>query len=481
MRRRAGRESGMLSNPILIGALTVLATIVAVTLAYQANNGLPFVPKYTLYLQMRNASEVTRNGEVHMGGALVGTVTKVTPVRDSAGTPIALLTLKLNKDVQPLPVDSTFDVRLKGAIGLKYIDLTKGTSTQTYKDGAIVPFSHAHAEVDLDEVLSMFDPPTRTGIRESTAGFSDALAGRGSNINDAIGAFVPLLHDLGPVAQNLASPQTDLGGFFRGLEAFSGALEPVAQAQASLYVNLDTTFRALAPVAVPFLQNWISETPPTFQTVINDSPSEQAFLLNTAALFSELRPGFATLNQSAPVLADAFAAGTRNLPGTKVLNAELLSLARRLQTYAQTPAVTEGIDRVTLTAKSLRSPLSFLTPMQSTCNYVSLFLRNTASTVSERFGNGTALRFNAVVIDDVLGGEAVPASKPYSKLNTSDPNYNGESGPIHVNPYPNTASPGQKPRECAAGNEPYVATQFLIGNPPGNLGTHTEKTKRPKG
>ena len=37
----------MLGNPILIGALTVLATIVAVTLAYQANNGLPFVPKYT--------------------------------------------------------------------------------------------------------------------------------------------------------------------------------------------------------------------------------------------------------------------------------------------------------------------------------------------------------------------------------------------------------------------------------------------------
>jgi len=70
---RTRREPGMLSNPILIGALTVLATIVAVTLAYQANNGLPFVPKYTLYLQMRNASEVTRNAEVHMGGALVGT------------------------------------------------------------------------------------------------------------------------------------------------------------------------------------------------------------------------------------------------------------------------------------------------------------------------------------------------------------------------------------------------------------------------
>ena len=252
MRNQAARGSGMLSNPILIGALTVLVTIIAVTLAYQANNGLPFVPRYTLYLQMANASEVTRNVEVHMGGSLVGTVTKVDPARDAAGTPIALLTLKLNKDVEPLPVDSKFNVRLKGAIGLKYLDLTKGTSTQTYRDGSTVPLTQSSSEVDLDQVLSMFDPATRKGIQESTIGFSDALASRGSDINDAIGAFRPLVRDLQPVAHNLASPKTDLGGFFRGLEAFSGALAPVAQTQADLYTNLDTTFRAIAPVAEPY-------------------------------------------------------------------------------------------------------------------------------------------------------------------------------------------------------------------------------------
>jgi ABC-type transporter Mla subunit MlaD len=481
MRRQPGRRSGPLANPTLVGALTVLVTIVAVTLAYQANNGLPFVPRYTLHLQMSDASEVTRNVEVHMGGALVGTVTNIEPARDASGVPIALLTLTLNKDVQPLPVDSTFDVRLKGAIGLKYLDLVKGTSTRTYSNGATVPLTQSRSEVDLDQVLSMFDPRTRVGVQKSTVGFSDALAGRGVDINDAIGAFVPLVRDLGPVAHNLASPRTNLGGFFRGLEAFSGALAPVARTQADLYVNLDTTFRALAPVAVPFLQDWIKQTPPTFNTVIDDSRREQAFLLDTAGLFSELRPGFATLRQSAPVLADAFAAGARNLPGTKALDARLLSLSQRLERYAHTPAVSGGLDRLTLTVKSLRSPLAFLTPAQATCNYVSLFLRNTGSLLSERFGNGTALRFNVVVIDDVLGGEAVPSSRPYtSEVPTgSASGNNGESGPLHVNPYPNTASPGQK-HECAAGNERYTAGS-LIGNPPGNLGTQTEKTTRPKG
>ncbi len=347
----------MLSNPILIGALTVLATIAAVTLAYQANNGLPFVPKYHLNLQIRNASELTHGAEVHMGGALVGNVTTITAARDAKGQPIALLKLSLNKTVQPLPADSTFNVRLKGAIGLKYLEVNPGTSVRTFPSGATVPVSQASSEVDLDQVLSMFDPKTAEGIRETTIGFSDALAGRGTGINNAIGAFVPLLRNLLPVATNLASRQTDLAGFFRGLESFSGAVAPVAQTQADLYVNLDTTFRALAPVAVPFLQNWISETPPTFQTVISDSPSLQAFLLNTAGLFSELRPGFATLNQSAPVLADAFAAGTKNLPGTTALNARLVTLAKRLQTYGETPAVNQGLDRITATVKSLRSPL----------------------------------------------------------------------------------------------------------------------------
>ena len=47
---------------------------------------------------------------------------------------------------------------------------------------------------------------------------------------------------------------------FGGSLPFSGApfqLKAVftSQTQADLYVNLDTTFRAIAPVAVPFLQD----------------------------------------------------------------------------------------------------------------------------------------------------------------------------------------------------------------------------------
>jgi ABC-type transporter Mla subunit MlaD len=467
----------MFSNPILIGALTVLVTVAAVTLAYQADNGLPFVPKYSLHVQIADAEELTHGGEVHMGGALIGLVTSIDPSRDAAGQPIALLNLSLDKNVEPLPRNSTFEVRLKGSIGLKYLDVIKGNSSSTWPSGATVPLGHSGADTDLDQVLGMFNPPTRKGVTDSTIGFSNALAGRGLSINNAIGAFVPLVTDLGPVMVNLGSHKTDIAGFFHGLESFSSAVAPVATTQADLYTNLDTTFRALAGIAYPYLQNWISETPPTFETVIQDSPAEQSFLTDTASLFADRRPGFATFPKSAPVLADAFEEGARNLPGSERLDQRLVTLSQTLEHYGQNPTIQQGLVRLTLTAHSLRSPLSFLTPAQSTCNYVTLFLRNIASSLSEPLVDGTALRFYVITIDDVAGGEAVPSQKLYTTPDTSSQD---EHGPVHLNAYPNTDSPGQLPLECAAGNEPFSAAHSVIGNPPGDLGTKTEKTTRPK-
>ena len=140
---------------------------------------------------------------------------------------------------------------------------------------------------------------------------------------------MPLVTDLGPVARNLASPATGLGGFFRGLESYSAALAPVAETQATLFTNLNTTFRALASVAVPSLQQTISQTPPTFEATIAETPVIRPFLTDTASLLHQLRPGFATLPQSAPVLADTFAIGTRTLPPTAELDARTVSLPRR--------------------------------------------------------------------------------------------------------------------------------------------------------
>jgi ABC-type transporter Mla subunit MlaD len=467
---RGRREPGLAGNPILIGALTVLVTIVAVTLAYNATNGLPFVPTYKLHVQAANAEELTHGTDVTMGGARVGVVSSVTPARGANGRPIALLNLNLYNNIKPLPVDSRFDIRLKGAIGLKYLQISLGHASRGYRNGATVPLRQTTSEVDFDQVLSMFNPPTAKGVTDSTIGFGEALAGRGYDINNAIGAFIPLVTDLGPVASNLASSSTDLAGFFRGLESYTGALTPVAQTNATLFTNLNTTFRALAGVARPYLQGTISQTPPAFEATIANTPVIRPFLRDTASLLHQFRPGFATLNQSAPVLADTFAIGTRTLPPTADLDRRTVTLSKVVRNFGQNTVVQGGIDRLTLTMNRLGPPLRFLTPVQSSCNYVTLFLRNISSLLSEHVSQGTFLRFVPIAIDDLPGRESEPSTHPYTGP------VKGASGPVHSNPYPYTDSPGQ-PAECAAGNETFTSGQAAFGNPSGHLRLATEKTK----
>ena len=48
------RQQPAFANPVLIGAVTVLVAIVAVFLAYNANNGLPFVPTRELKVDIPN-------------------------------------------------------------------------------------------------------------------------------------------------------------------------------------------------------------------------------------------------------------------------------------------------------------------------------------------------------------------------------------------------------------------------------------------
>jgi ABC-type transporter Mla subunit MlaD len=474
MKRRRGREPSLAGNPVLVGALTVLVTLVAVTFAYNATNGLPFVPVYSLHVQATNAEELAHGDDVTMGGSRIGVVRSVTASHNAAGRPIALLNVNLKKTVEPLPVNSTFTIRLKGAIGLKYLQITLGHGNRNFPNGATVPISQSSSEVDFDQVLSMFTPPTRVAVAASTVGFGTALAGRGGDLNNAIGAFLPLFADLGPVTRNLAAPRTDLAGFFRGLGRYSDALVPVAQAQGSLFVGLDLTFRALASVAVPSLQNTISLTPPLFRATIAGSPVIRPFLVDTAALLHELQPSAATLPQNAPVLADAFAIGTRNLPGTAALDQRTVVLTRKLASFGETPSVQQGLSRLTLTLSSLGPPLAFLTPAQTSCNYVTLFLRNTQNLLSEHVSQGAFLRFVQVSIADQPGFESVPSSRPYTgPAGTA-------FGPLHVDPYPNTNSPGQT-AECSAGNEPYPSGHAVIGNPAGNVGLATEQTKRSGG
>src|SRR5215213_5593776 len=84
-------RGGIAGNPVLIGAATVLVVLVAVFLAYNANQGLPFVPTYSLKAEVPSAAALVRGNEVRIGGARVGTVDSITTDRKDDGSSVAVL------------------------------------------------------------------------------------------------------------------------------------------------------------------------------------------------------------------------------------------------------------------------------------------------------------------------------------------------------------------------------------------------------
>ena len=124
------KKSSIAANPVLIGAVTTLVLVVLVFLAYNANNGLPFVPSYDIKVEVPNAAGLVKGNEVRVGGTRVGVITKIEPQTQPDGAVVAVLTLKLNSVVEPVPDDTTVMIRPRSALGLKYVQLTRGSSEQ---------------------------------------------------------------------------------------------------------------------------------------------------------------------------------------------------------------------------------------------------------------------------------------------------------------------------------------------------------------
>ena len=197
-----GRNSNasIVATPVLVGAVTTLITIVAVLLAYNANKGLPFVPTYNVSAEIPGGANLVVSNDVRVGGFRVGFVNKIRPgVERGTNKAIAVVDMKLDKKIEPLPKDTRVFVRPRSNLGLKYIELTipkKTTAAAGWAQGDTIPLKQSQRPIELDEYFSLFDRDTRNNQQAVLEGFGNALSGRGQDINIAIEQFVPFFRGL---------------------------------------------------------------------------------------------------------------------------------------------------------------------------------------------------------------------------------------------------------------------------------------------
>jgi ABC-type transporter Mla subunit MlaD len=482
-RRRRGSLAG---SPLLIGALTTLIAVVAVYISYNANNGLPFTPTYNIKVELPESSGLQSGNEVRLSGRRIGVVSGLVPHQNPAtGRVTAIASLRLEKRVQPLPVDTHTLVESVSTIGLKYLELTRGQSRTAIPPGHTIPVSQSREPVQIQDFFNIFDKPTRIAIQKNTNTFGNAFAGRGPGLNVTIATLRPLVKNAIPVLHNLASPQTGLRELFVALDKTASQVAPVAEQQAAFFDELDTFFTAWASAA-PSLEKTIEGGPAALHQAIYSLPHEAPFIEKTTEFMRLLRPSASLLRTTAGQFGHAVEVGAVNFRAATALNKELPGALQGFREFSEDPIVTLGLEEFTKTVLLGNPLLAGLTPAQTTCNYFSLAFRNLANLLTENVGVGTLARAVPILSASGPNNEGLPASAAANgpsvehAVNPVNPAVQGpliDNNHLHYTPYPNVSGPGQ-PKECEAGNQAYEVGKTVIGPTSSTLGTLHDVTKR---
>jgi ABC-type transporter Mla subunit MlaD len=383
--------ASVVASPALVGAVTVLVTVVAVMLAYNANNGLPFVPTLDVKVQARNGAALTRGAEVREGGLRVGFVRSIRTVRAPNDRAVAEVSVQLDSDVGDLPVDTTFTIRPRSPLGLKYFEMVRGTSSQTVRAGHVFPPEQTVIPVQIDEVTGIYDARTRDAVRGNTEGFGDALAGRGTSINRTLAELPRFLRLVAPVARNLADRRTRLARFFRELGDAARVISPLADVQADLFTRTAQTFEAISR-DTEALKETISRSHPAFQAGIESFPVQRPFLTDSAALAREMQPVARNLRPTLPVINDALETGVPVTRRSVRFYDDLRPTLVSLRELMRDPATGIALRALTANVTALQPTLRFLGPYQTVCNYWNYFWTYLAEHVSQRGPYGFSQR-----------------------------------------------------------------------------------------
>jgi virulence factor Mce-like protein len=393
MTRGRGTAS-IVASPVLVGAVTTLIVIVSVFLAYHANKGLPFVPTYDLSARLPNGSNLVPGNEVRLGGFRIGVVDTIKPATQlihGRNTPIAQVNMKLDKRVEPLPVDTHVIVRARSALGLKFVEITPGKSKQTFKAGGTIPLANATLPVEFDDFLNTFNEPTRAYSRLALTGYGDAFAGRGSDINLALQGLNPFFRFLTPVMRNLNDPRTALKDFFKNIGEVSAQVAPVARVQARLFSEMADTFAAFNRCP-GCLQQTIEKNPPTLDTAIRSFRVQRPFLADFTDLSRRLLPAANVLPVALPKINAALAAGIKVLPQTVTLNKNTEKVFRALDDLVQEPTTHLALNDLRDTLGVTKPFINYIAPFQTVCDYTTIFFTGLGEHQSEGVSNGTAQR-----------------------------------------------------------------------------------------
>ena len=244
---------GMSPGRILTVSLFALSCFGLLLFLWLAFGGpVPLQPKgYRFQVAFRDAATLADQADVRVAGVTVGTV--VDKERDPRGNR-TLTTIEVDEEFAPVRRDARALLRQKTLLGETYVELTLGSRRAgALPEDARLPDGQVADVVEFDELLRTFDRPTRVAFQQWQQSAARAFAGRGPELNDALGHLPVFVEQAGGVVEVLDRRSEALGSLIRGtgdtfgaLSRDQGALRRLVTRQRQVFEELSARGDALA-------------------------------------------------------------------------------------------------------------------------------------------------------------------------------------------------------------------------------------------
>jgi virulence factor Mce-like protein len=299
---RSPRERARI-RPELLGAVVIFGLLFAFYVA--ASKQLPFISSgHKVHLEFASANQIAPDAPVRIAGVNVGKVESI----DAGPNHTANVTVSLDDKGLPLHTDATARVRPRTFLeGSFFVDVTPGSpSAPVLQDGGTIPVGQTSDPVQLDQILTMLQPPVRDSLSSAVHGLATALSGGGPRgINRTIPVLRPLFGDAAIVSDAFTGTEpNDLSGAIKSSSKVATALAQDRPRLGSLVGSFATVAAALSSrqrqlgETITGLDQVLREAPPTLDAIDAATPDADSLISAARPL---LRRAPSVINPAVPL------------------------------------------------------------------------------------------------------------------------------------------------------------------------------------
>ncbi|HEY1359959.1 MAG TPA: MlaD family protein [Thermoleophilaceae bacterium] len=263
---------------MVVFTLSVFGLLMFLWLSF--GGSIPLRPKgYRIEVAFPEAATLAQEADVRMAGVNIGKVKKKRLDKGGART---IVELEIDHQYAPIPKDARAILRQKTLLGETYVQLSQGHKELGYvKDHGRLANNRVEPTVELDEIFSAFDKPTRAAfqdwVHELAAAIQHHSPGPAEDLNDALGNLSGFAVDGSKLLKTLDEQEVAVRRLVKNTGVVFGAINERQGALHDLILNANNVFEATQS-----RDEALAETFQIFPTFLDESKATLARLEHTS-------------------------------------------------------------------------------------------------------------------------------------------------------------------------------------------------------